>query len=255
MCILFIAVEQHPNFPLIIAANRDEYHDRPTRPSQWWEDTPSLLAGKDLRAGGTWMGVTKQGRFAALTNIRNPERVKNNAKSRGELVLKALQTGIEESDLRATKDQYNGYNLLHGHVDDLKVYNNFDDTLTQLKQGVYGLSNAALNSPWPKTTKGMQALSHYCQSSRTIDADKLFQILRDDVKAPDDQLPVTGAPADWEKKLSSAFIVLDHYGTRTSTLLLVSNTKQVYWHERNFNSTAECTNSNNYEFKIDKNVS
>lgn len=254
MCILFIAVEQHPNFPLIIAANRDEYHDRPTQYSQWWEDNPSLLAGKDLRAGGTWMGVSKQGRFAALTNIRNPERVKNHAKSRGELVLRALQTGIEESDLRSTRNHYNGYNLLHGEIGDLKVYNNFEDTHTPLNKGVYGLSNAALNSPWPKTTKGMQALSQYCQSSSQIGTENLFKILRDDVKAPDEQLPITGAPVEWEKKLSSAFIIMDNYGTRTSTLLLVSNRYQVYWHERNFNSSGECVNSNNYEFKIDKNL-
>lgn len=253
MCILFIAVKQHPDFPLIIAANRDEYHERPTQSSHWWQDKPEILAGKDLRAGGTWMGVTQQGKFAALTNIRNPQRIKDNAKSRGELVLKALQTGIKEQELQQGRELYNGYNLLHGSVDSLSVYNNFEDSHTPLKQGVYGLSNAALNSPWPKTTKGMQALSKYCQTAQNINADDLFTILRDDVKAADDQLPVTGAPVEWEKKLSSAFIILPNYGTRASTLLLVSQSGLVNWHERTFNAEAEQIETNNYEFQINKN--
>ncbi|MBO1254852.1 NRDE family protein [Alteromonas sp. 5E99-2] len=252
MCILFIAVKQHSDYPLIIAANRDEFHARPTQDSHWWEGNDGILAGKDLQAGGTWMGITKTGKFGALTNIRDPKRIKSNAKSRGELVLNALteENGISDHTLQSSREDYNGYNLLHGDVDNLKVYNNFENTHSQLEQGVYGLSNAALNSPWPKTTKGMEALSRYCQTQSNIEYEDLFTILRDDVKADDDKLPKTGVPYEWEKKISSAFIVTPEYGTRTSTLLLVSKDRKVSWLERNFDAESNKTTESHFDFEL-----
>lgn len=253
MCILFIAIKQHPNYPLIIAANRDEFHARATQSSHWWENTPNLLAGKDLEAGGTWMGISKSGNFAALTNIRDPKRLKKNAPSRGNLVLNAIQRDANDMqlELERTSDAYNGYNLLYGHISALRVYNNFENQLKALGEGVYGLSNAALNSPWPKTTKGMQALARYCRSDNDIVHEKLFNILRDDVKAQDHELPQTGVPYDWEKQLSSTFIIMPNYGTRSSTLLLVDNQDRATWKERTFNSSADLVSETTFEFSLE----
>jgi uncharacterized protein with NRDE domain len=254
MCILFIAVNQHSDYPLVIAANRDEFHQRPTQSSHWWEDLPNILAGRDLQAGGTWMGITKSGKFAALTNIRDPKRINENAKSRGELVVNGLlkNTDNYHTSLAQSKSEYNGYNILYGDIHNLKVYNNFEDSLQTLTTGVYGLSNAALNSPWPKTTKGMQALSDYCQSAKDIETDALFTLLRDDVKAPDHELPDTGVPYDWEKQLSSAFIVTPEYGTRCSTVLLVAENGECHWQERAFDSNANIIGEREYSFTIER---
>lgn len=254
MCILFIAVEQHEDYPLIIAANRDEFHDRATQFGHWWDSTPPILAGKDEVAGGTWMGINPSGKLAALTNIRDPEKQKEQAVSRGELVVDFI-TGEKSSDdylhqLRHSCEKYNGYNLLFGEWNNLSVFNNHLNKSVPLTKGVYGLSNASLNSPWPKTTKGMQALEEYCHKKGHISDDKLFSILRDDIKAEDRDLPQTGVPYHWEKLLSSAFIVTPEYGTRTSTVLHVDNTGQVDWKERYFDPAGEQIHENAFSFTI-----
>ncbi|GAA6183259.1 NRDE family protein [Aliiglaciecola sp. NS0011-25] len=238
MCILFIAVEQHPEYPLIIAANRDEFHQRPTVQSDFWQDHPSLLAGRDLEAGGTWMGMNKNGRLCALTNVRDPQKILNNAISRGHLVSEFLINQDSQQDylakLRDSKQQYNGYNLMFGEWNDLSVYNNHTDNVSKLGPGVYGLSNADLNSPWPKINQGVTKLREHCQQAVSLDTDKLFEILLDQTQAKDEMLPKTGVPIDWERKLSSIFIQSQDYGTRSSTLLLVNKNKHVTWLEHTF---------------------
>ena len=163
MCILFIAVNQHPDYPLIVAANRDEFFERPTSVSAFWQDYPQLLAGKDLRAGGTWMGINQWGKLAALTNIRDPQRIDPDALSRGELVSHYLQQSPDSKDyltrLNATGTNYNGFNLLFGDWNNLRVFNNHTLQSETLTSGVYGLSNASLNTPWPKTVQGMAQLT------------------------------------------------------------------------------------------------
>ncbi len=151
MCILFIAVNQHPKFPLIIAANRDEFHNRPTTDSAFWGSNKEILAGKDNQAGGTWMGINKNGSVSALTNIRAPNKEVKDAVTRGELVLNFLLASGKQQQkyaqtLAESKAQYNGYNLLFGKLDQLYVYNNFDDACVPLDVGVYGILNASLNS-------------------------------------------------------------------------------------------------------------
>ncbi|MCU7554021.1 NRDE family protein [Alteromonas sp. ASW11-19] len=240
MCILFIAVKQHADYPLIIAANRDEFYARPTRISQFWDKPPDMLAGKDLQAGGTWMGVTRSGRIAALTNIRAGGEV-SQARTRGELVVNALThtqpDAVFSEQLQRHRHQYNGYNLLYGDVMNLQVYNNAKNTLVPLQPGIHGLSNAHLNAPWPKVTRGMQALTRYTCQHESLSVESLFTLLRDDHQAADHALPDTGIGYEWEKMLSSIFITSPNYGTRASTLLMVDSTGTVQWHERTFSDT------------------
>ena len=254
MCILFIAVNQHPDYPLIVAANRDEFFERPTQASAFWRDYPYLLAGKDLRAGGTWMGINRRGKLAALTNIRDPERIDPDALSRGELVSHYLQGSPDSesylSRLSDEGDNYNGFNLLFGDWSNLYVFNNHTLQSEKLTTGVYGLSNASLNTPWPKILHGMAQLTQYCQDPHKLESEQLFALLKNQTKAPDNTLPQTGVPIDWERKLSSIFIKSPEYGTRSSTLLLVDKYQHVTWQERTFNNEAQCVAKNSYDFDI-----
>lgn len=253
MCILFIAINQHPDYPLIIAANRDEFHRRPTAPSSFWDSHPSMLAGQDLEAKGTWMGVTRYGGIAALTNIRDP-RQSTHARTRGELVVNALtkqDTAALERRLQADRTHYNGYNLVYGHLTDLTVYNNAHDTFFPLSDGVHGLSNADIHTHWPKVTRGMHALTDYISTTPRIEQDDLFTLLRDEVKAGDHQLPQTGIGYEWEKRLSSIFIQSPDYGTRTSTLLLVDNQQCCHWQERTFSPEGVITDTRRFAFQIE----
>ncbi len=251
MCILFIAVDQSQEFPLVIAANRDEFHARPTAASGFWENYPHVLAGRDLQANGTWMGVTRNGKVAALTNIRAPETIKTDAISRGGLVAdwlidEAMKQPTYLEALRANRHQYNGYNLVYGDVKSLSVYNNFEDNNATLTQGVYGLSNANLTTPWPKVTKGIASLTDYVSQNNQLDTEALFAILKNEDKASDQALPNTGIGYEWEKRLSSIFIQSPEYGTRTSTLLLVDSRQEIHWHERTFNSEGDVVGSQHF---------
>lgn len=235
MCIIFAAVQQHPDYPLIIAANRDEFYARPTAPSSFWHTHPDMLAGKDLSGGGTWMGVTRNGHIAALTNIRNPGAHSESKKTRGELVVDYLTdqplTGRHLESLKINADQYNGFNFLFGHYRHLAVFNSESKQHAFLGPGVHGLSNASLNTPWPKALRGTEALQQYIQDTRILDVDRLFTLLRDPTQAQDNQLPDTGVSFEWEKALSSIFIRTPEYGTRSSTVLLVDKAQNVNWYE------------------------
>ncbi len=260
MCILFIANKMREDYPLIIAANRDEFYARPTAPSTFWDEHPNLLAGQDLEANGTWMGVTRNRNLAALTNVRDPQNINNNAVSRGELVANWLkQDSVDRSHaaqsqylatLENTRSQYNGYNLLFGHVDALRVYNNVNNSTHFIEQGVYGLSNADIATPWPKVTQGVTALNHFVTNEDVINDDDLFGILRRDNKADDALLPDTGVGYEWEKALSSIFIQTEKYGTRTSTLLLVDKNKTLTWKERCFSHKGETLETREFSFSI-----
>lgn len=254
MCILFIAVKQHPQYPLIIAANRDEFHQRPTAISDYWKEHPALLAGRDLTALGTWMGINTNGRIAALTNIRAPGTDKKDAVTRGELVTNFLISNQSASKylnkLQNTHQNYNGYNLLFGQYDNLRVYNSFENTTHTLEAGVYGLSNASLNSPWPKLDAGRSALANYCQHADILSHEHLFELLTNKRAAKDEDLPQTGISIEWERMLSSIFIQSDDYGTRSSTILLINKDKHAYWEERTFNSKADLTHKQVFEFDI-----
>lgn len=238
MCLILFAYKVHPQFPFILAANRDEFYNRPTAAAHFWEEHPYVLGGRDLEKMGTWMGVSKDGRFAALTNYRDPNQPTDGKRSRGELVSTFLVKNQSVHDyckeLQVTKDRYPGYNLIFGNKDNLYYYSNVANELTILTPGIYGLSNHLLNTDWPKVTKGKKQLSECIHKGETIQSDCLFQTLTDRAIVPDHLLPNTGVTKEWERTLSPLFIQTDHYGTVSSTALTISKNKDVSFSERSF---------------------
>lgn len=222
MCLILVAWRSHPEYPLVVAANRDEFYRRPTLPAAFWPDHPQVLAGRDLEAGGTWMGITRQGRFAALTNFRDPARHKPEAPSRGWLVADFL-TGTQSIDAYLDgldAAACNGFNLLLGDGARLVAFSNISNARHELAPGLYGLSNALLDTPWPKVSSGKTALE--AAVADLPGETGLWQLLRDDTTHPDGVLPQTGVPLEWERLLSAAFVLSPDYGTRSSTVLTVS---------------------------------
>jgi uncharacterized protein with NRDE domain len=238
MCLIIFAFQAHPRYKLILAANRDEYYRRPTAPAGWWEEARFLLAGKDLEAGGTWMGITKKGKIAALTNYRGSESPKKNPSSRGTLVRQYLLSNISGREylegLMAKSAQYNGFNLILGDMDNLCYYSNQQEKILRVPPGVHGLSNDSLDTPWPKVVKGKQKLEQQVLRQPEISLESIFLFLEDTEMAPDHQLPDTGIGIEYERVLSSIFIKSPAYGTRSSTVLLVDKDNQVTFAERGF---------------------
>jgi uncharacterized protein with NRDE domain len=221
MCLILIAWRVRPDYPLVVAANRDEFFVRPTDPAAFWPDAPQVLAGRDLDAGGTWMGITRSGRFAALTNFRDPAQNRPDAPSRGGLVADFLRGTETPKDYSRRIVEHgkrcNGYNLLLGDGATLWWSSNMGGEPRALQAGVYGVSNHLLDTPWPKVGAGKTALA---QAINCLPADEaLFALLQDDGIHPDEHLPQTGIPLDWERLLSSAFVKSPGYGTRSSTVL------------------------------------
>lgn len=221
MCILFIALNQHPDYPLIVCANRDEFHQRPTHALHWWENE-SLFAGKDLQAGGTWFGVNANKQFAALTNYRLPNKFDNNKISRGELVINALTQSKDffQTELLTTSIQYNDFNLLSGDENKLECFDSTTQKFTQLTKGVFSLCNGALNDVWPKMRKGKESLEKLVSAHTNISINDLFILMQDQTKTELTLLPNTGVSTQWEQLLSSIFIISPDYGTRSTTLFL-----------------------------------
>ena len=236
MCLIAFAWQMSGR-PLLLLGNRDEFHPRPTRAATFWneEGHPQLLAGKDLQSGGTWLGVTRSGRFAALTNIRSPE-AKQGPRSRGKLVLDYLSSKMPPADymnsLTDELDEYAGFNLLTGTMQQLWYLNSQEGQPKELAPGVYGLSNADLNSPWPKLQALCSNLTEHLDTDS--DSDALLELLKDSREYPDDQLPDSGVSPEWERLLSAAFILGEDYGTRASTLLGIDADGSITFVEQNF---------------------
>lgn len=236
MCLILLAWQAHPDYPLVVAANRDEFFARPTASAAFWPEAPQVLAGRDLEAGGTWLGVTRNGRFAALTNFRDPANNKRSAPSRGELVSHFL-TGSQSpaayvDELESSAARFNGFNLVFGDSDGLWCFSNCGEGEKQLAPGVYGLSNHLLDTPWPKVARGKSAL--HDALGALPDEKPLFALLRDDSIAPDDALPRTGVSLEWERLLSAAFVRSPLYGTRSATVLLKDASGSVRFIEQGF---------------------
>lgn len=250
MCLIVVAWRVHPDFPLVVAANRDEFFARPTSAAEFWKDKPQVLAGRDLEAGGTWMGVTRSGRFAALTNFRDPAQNRPGAPSRGALVANFL-AGDESpaSYLERIADhgrRCNGYNLLVGDGATLWWSSNMGGEPRRLEPGIYGVSNHLLDTPWPKVGAGKTALMQAIED--LPDDQALFDLLRDDGIHPDEQLPRTGIPLDWERLLSSAFVKSPDYGTRGSTVLCVGHDGWTHFDEQTWLPGAERGERRRYRF-------
>jgi len=234
MCLILFAYRIHPVYQLIVAANRDEFYQRPTAPARFWEDHPDILAGRDLEKMGTWMGVTKTGRFASLTNYRDPKEITNGKRSRGELVANALafEGHIRDymQNLVKNKYQYPGYNILSGDINELFYYSNVGGELRKLEPGIYGVSNHFLDTEWPKVNKGKEGLAEIVFGDKGGSGlvDQLLGLLQNADPAADEVLPHTGVSLDMERMLSPLFIQSEHYGTRSSTVMLMSDDEIQY---------------------------
>lgn len=238
MCLILFAYRLLPDYPLVLAANRDEYYSRPTAPAGFWEDHPDILAGRDLLAGGTWLGVSREGRFAAVTNYRDPSEAIDARASRGDLTRDFLLSQVDpESYLRRIHQQgspMKGFNLLVGNGGDLYYYSNRQGIILRLSPGLYGLSNHLLNTPWPKVESGKSALEALLGGNDPPGTEQVMEVLADRTIPPDEALPDTGIGLERERVLSSRFIVSPGYGTRSSTVLLVDEDGRVRLTERTF---------------------
>ncbi|WP_142826000.1 NRDE family protein [Planococcus soli] len=251
MCLINLQFRKHPTYKLIVAANRDEFYGRPAAPAHFWDDEPHILAGRDLTGMGTWLGVTKQGRIAALTNFRDPTNLESGRLSRGEVVKNFLAGTTSPIEYLQTIDpkQYAGFNIIIGDAEKLVYYNNIQEESYDIPPGIHGLSNHFLNTPWPKVTKGKERLASYMAETEKADLDKIFTILTDEEHAPDTHLPDTGVGLDLERMLSPMFIKTPDYGTRSATVVLVSHDGTLTFAERNYEKGI-FEEDNRFEFKI-----
>lgn len=253
MCLILFAYEYHPHYRLVLAANRDEFYRRPSKEAGFWEDYPDILAGRDLEKGGTWMGISRQGRIAAITNYRNPSLYNSDALSRGDLVS-AYLTGSEDpghflQGIRDQRGEYNPFNLLLGDGEFLYYYSSIKNRLQVLKPGLFGLSNAFLDTPWTKVVKGKKAMENRLRDD-LIDPFSLLEILGDDVPSEDHKLPDTGVGMEWERVLSPLFISSPDYGTRASTVLLLDYKNNVQFIEKSLDDDRKTWKTTAVEFKI-----
>ena len=252
MCLIVIAWKARDDLPLIVAANRDEWRDRPSEPAHWWSDIPGVLAGRDLQAGGTWMGITRTARFAAITNFRDPSDRRTTALSRGGLVTEFLSGSRSPArfleDVRERAARYNGFNLIAGDGESLWYFGSRDARAWPIDPGVHGLSNHLLDEPWPKVVRGRDAMERAL--SQRDPAERLFELLSDAVGAPDDALPRTGVCLEWERRLAAPMITGRDYGTRCSTVLSVSSRGNATFEERSRDAAGRVTSTAHFDFAL-----
>lgn len=254
MCLIIFAVNAHPQYKLVLAANRDEFYSRPDQPAAFWQDNPEVLGGKDLQQGGTWMGVTTTGRFAALTNYRNPAAYNPESPSRGYLVQNYLTSTIDPQSYIEDLDNggagYNGFNLLAGSRGNLYYYSNREMLLRKVENGIHGLSNSLLDVPWPKVTRGVKLMTD-CLQHNQVEAEQLFAMMADRVQPPDEDLPHTGVSLEMERMLAPLFVTSPDYGTKATTVLLIDQNNQVQFWERTFKTGQSApANETYYNFQV-----
>lgn len=237
MCLLALAWRVHPDFPLVLVGNRDEFHDRPAEPAHWWSSPDGILAGRDLQAGGSWLGLSLRGRLAVVTNYREPGIPTSGRRSRGDLVVDFLSFSgsvVEWMDeLTGRSNDYGGFNLIVGDREQIHYLTNRGEGQRCLTPGVHALSNHQLNTPWPKVTAARRGLERLVKNDG-FESGKLFELLADRTPADDEHLPDTGVSLEWERLLSSAFIVDPRYGTRVSTVVLAGIDGRFDFEERRF---------------------
>jgi uncharacterized protein with NRDE domain len=242
MCLIVFAWRVIPGLPLVACANRDEFYDRPATPAGPWPDAPHIIAGRDLRGGGSWMGVTKTGpngpKFAALTNIRAPDERRTDAPTRGALVADFLKGDLDApaylDQIAPDADEYNGFNLILGDPAGIYWFSNRAGADPRngraLEPGIYGVSNGLLDAPWPKVVRTKATFASLLLQGAPEEA--YFEMLADTTRAPDMRLPDTGVPLDLERELSAVCIEIPGYGTRTSTVVKVYADAEPELHER-----------------------
>ncbi|MCS6808842.1 MAG: NRDE family protein [Bacteroidota bacterium] len=269
MCLIVVALHAHSHYPVVLAANRDEFIQRPTHQAHWWVYFPDVLGGMDLEAGGTWLGITRSGRFVAVTNVRDAHNINPDAPSRGELSYKFLTQNWTNEDFRLMLERrgrlYNGFNIIWGNLarHELFWYSNYATQHEVIESGIHGISNALLNTPWHKVERAKTLVATVLNDT-TISQQELcshlFAILRDTTPADDALLPDTGVGIAWERQLSPIFIHSpEHaYGTRCSTILLVDAERTVTFIERRFTPSLlygrkeEYPGETSYTFTLEK---
>ena len=258
MCLLIFSHRTDPRYPLVLAANRDEFHARPTAASAFWPEHPDLLAGRDLAQGGTWMGLTRQGRLAAITNYRDPARTAPAPRSRGELPLDYL-TGNQDAEsflleLLPRAHEYAGFNLLVGTVDKLWYLTNSLPPGAckpqRLQPGLYGLSNARLNTPWPKVVLGKNRLRALLEREE-LNHTALAEVVGERQLADPDELRRQGLDQGMDPVLSAQFITMGTYGTRSSTTLWIDGKGLARWRESSFDALGNTVEQREESFDLD----
>jgi uncharacterized protein with NRDE domain len=253
MCLILLLWRVRPEYPCVLAANRDEFHDRPSASAEWWPGSAGILAGKDLKAGGTWLGVGRDGRFAALTNFRDgAAAARESAPSRGRLVTEVLESGDSVTDildrLRAAGPRYSPFNMIFSDGEGLGVYESVGGHGRTLAPGVFGLSNHLLDTPWPKVRNAKSGLSSALTD--LSDENAILHLLRDDRPAPDHELPGTGIRLEWERLLSSAFIRSADYGTRCTTVFRIDRNGAAQFDEWSWDRSGEETGRKTFRFDV-----
>lgn len=250
MCLVVIGWQQHPEYPLIIAGNRDEFHGRPTEQAHWWSDAPDIVGGRDLQAGGTWLALHRSGRFATVTNFRDAELPSPKYRSRGHLVTDFLNSNKAPVDYLSAIEgsKFAGFNLLVSDGTTLAWSSNRGDGVQALAPGVYGLSNALLDSPWHKVVRSKAALEALVRRNK-VNETELFRLLADREKASVSEVKSERLPFETAHAISAPFIVLPDYGTRSSSVALLDAAGGWHFHERRFDAGGNKTGDSVFRIK------
>lgn len=236
MCLILFSYDTHPEYKLVFSGNRDEFYDRPTKNLDYWNDSPDILAGRDLKSYGTWLGISLSGRISAITNFRDPASIMDNAPSRGLLVSNFLTTtkpGRQYLEtIKTHGTDYNGFNLIVGDSSGLYYYSNKDTDIKKITPGIYGLSNDLIDTSWPKVEKGKTEFKALLDQKGEINTADILSILKDNTSPPDHMLPDTGVGMEWERVLSPLFIKSENYGTMSSSVILVKRTGETTFVEQ-----------------------
>lgn len=249
MCLIVIAVGQHPEYPLIVAANRDEFHARATKDARWWPDKPDILGGRDLQAGGTWLAMHRNGRFATVTNFRDAVPPSPKLLSRGHLVTGFLESRLEPGNYLETirESAYAGFNLIVGTADEVAYLSNREEGTRTLSPGTYGLSNALLDGPWHKVESSKEGLSSLLRDEQ-INETRLLRLMNDRDKAPVAEVEKGGLNFEAAHAITAPFIVTPEYGTRCTTVVLVDNHGRWRFTERRFDPAGRQTGESRFSF-------
>ncbi|MBC8046286.1 MAG: NRDE family protein [Fimbriimonadaceae bacterium] len=251
MCLINFAFQYHPKYKFILVGNRDEFYNRPTKELHWWEDHPDILAGRDLKDGGTWMGMSRDGKIAVLTNYRDLKNIKNDAPSRGIILNKYLSGEIPLDEfhifLKTQGRFYNGFSLLYGTTSEFYYFANKDERWQMIMPGIYGLSNAFLDTAWTKLVQSKKMFTELIETD-IIDEQRLINMMHNTGYAEDNSLPLTGIPLELEKKLSAMFIETENYGSRLTTFISIDKKDIVVYHEKSYHPPGDAV----YTFQIQK---
>jgi len=251
MCLVVFAWQAHPDYRLILVGNRDESHKRPTRDAHWWPDNPDMLAGRDLQAGGTWLAVSKSGRFATVTNFREGPKSRSGPESRGRLVTDfvAGSASLDAFEGSISSDHFAGFSLLASDGASMRYLSNRDDLDTEIGPGIYGLSNASLDTPWSKLVRSKAGFESLIRNNSANESE-LMRLLADRKPAAANEIARDDLPFEIARAVSAAFIVSSEYGTRSTTTVLWGRDDVIEFCERRFDPAGNTTGDSRFRFKV-----